>query len=155
MYHFSHLAIGSTHTHSHLFCSKTIFNWSRLTIRLWSRTHTHTHTHTHTQLNLSHNQLQELHLRYLCLPGLEKLSIAHNCLSKIHTDKKVLERITYLNFSHNRLQSLNWIHAFVGVCAFNLSYNLLSQRLDLDKLLQMKKLNTVTLMGECMWHSQP
>ena len=110
-------------------------------------THTHTHTHTHTQLSLSHNQLQELHLRFLCLPSLEKLSVAHNSISTIHTDKKVLERITFLNLSHNRLQTLGWVNAFVGVGVLNMSYNLVSQRMDLDKLTQLRMLNTLTLTG--------
>ncbi len=103
--------------------------------------------HMHAQLNLSHNQLQELHLHYLCLPGLEKLSLSHNAITVIHTDKKVLERITYLNLSHNRLSVLNWLHAFVGLSVLNVAYNILSQRLDLDKLTQLRKLNTLTLAG--------
>ncbi len=110
-------------------------------------THTHTHTHTPTQLNLSHNQLQELNLRFLCLPGLEKLSLSHNSIATVHTDNKVLERITCLNLSHNRLATLNWLHAFVGLGVLNMSYNLLSQRLDLDKLTQLRLLNTLTLRG--------
>lgn len=99
------------------------------------------------QLNLSHNQLQELHLRYLCLPGLEKLILAHNSIATIHTDKKVLERITNLNLSHNRLSVLSWLHSFVGLGVLNMAYNLLSQRLDLDKLTQLRMLNTLTVAG--------
>ena len=61
---------------------------------------------------------------------------------------QVLERITKLNLSHNRLQSVDFVQAFVGVTTLQVSYNLLSSRSDLDRLVELRKLTNLTLAGE-------
>ena len=66
----------------------------------------------------------------------------------ILTPSQVLEKVTYLNLSHNRLHSLEGIHAFVAVETINLVYNLLASCRDLDRLSQLRRLNTLSLAGE-------
>ena len=63
------------------------------------------------------------------------------------TLSQVLERVSYLDLSHNRLHSLNGIHSFVVVETLNLGYNLLASRGDLDRLVQLRRLSTLSLTG--------
>ncbi len=65
-----------------------------------------------------------------------------------HTPLQVLERITHLSLSHNRLNSLDGIHAFAGVCVLNLSFNALAFSADLSKLSRLRRLNMLSMAGE-------
>ena len=62
---------------------------------------------------------------------------------------QVLERITHLSLSHNRLGSLAGIAAFAGVLVMNLSFNIISAGDDLSKLVQLRKLNMLSMTGGC------
>ena len=78
----------------------------------------------------------------------EAPSILSSCMyTHTHTRAQVLERITKLNLSHNRLQSLQGVQAFVGVVTLQVSYNLLASRADLDLLVELRRLNNLTLAG--------